>query len=84
MVILRSIAVMTMSDVCVKDYTCTGVCVCICREKEVKKEVNPANFGYNCSRWCICEVPGQVPCPGFTPLPNEMRGKYKNAKADDS
>ncbi|XP_077369297.1 small ribosomal subunit protein mS25 [Festucalex cinctus] len=40
---------------------------------------NPANFGpaKYCLRECICEVDGQVPCPGTTPLPKEMTGKYR-------
>lgn len=40
---------------------------------------NPANFGPKkyCLRECICEVAGQVPCPGTTPLPKEMTGKYR-------
>lgn len=40
---------------------------------------NPANFGPKkyCVRECICEVDGQVPCPGTTPLPKEMTGKYQ-------
>ncbi|KAG7228110.1 hypothetical protein INR49_013393 [Caranx melampygus] len=40
---------------------------------------NPANFGPKkyCLRECICEVDGQVPCPGTTPLPKEMTGKYQ-------
>lgn len=39
---------------------------------------NPANFGPKkyCLKECICEVEGQVPCPGTTPLPKEMTGKY--------
>ncbi|XP_030378684.1 probable 28S ribosomal protein S25, mitochondrial [Scaptodrosophila lebanonensis] len=37
---------------------------------------NPANFGYGCDRHCICEIPGQVTCPGIVPLPNNMRGKF--------
>jgi len=49
----------------------------------IVKERNPADFGYGCGRWCICEVPGQVPCPGYTPLPKEMRGKYKYAKKEE-
>ncbi|KAK2721430.1 hypothetical protein QYM36_003651, partial [Artemia franciscana] len=39
-------------------------------------EDNPANFGATCSKHCICEVPGQVPCPSVVPLPKTMRGKY--------
>jgi len=42
--------------------------------------VDQAMFGYGSARHCICEVPGQVPCPGFVPLPREMTGKYKVAK----
>ncbi|KAL5288346.1 MRPS25 family protein [Megaselia abdita] len=41
-----------------------------------EKKDNPANFGYGCDRHCICEIPGQVPCPGTVPLPEHMRGKY--------
>uniref|UniRef100_A0A0K8R9E0 Small ribosomal subunit protein mS25 n=1 Tax=Ixodes ricinus TaxID=34613 RepID=A0A0K8R9E0_IXORI len=36
-----------------------------------------ANFGRNYDKFCICEVPGQVPCPGIVPLPKHMRGKYR-------
>nr|XP_057908626.1 28S ribosomal protein S25, mitochondrial [Doryrhamphus excisus] len=41
---------------------------------------NPANFGPKkyCLRECICEVEGQVPCPGTTPLPKDMTGKYRS------
>lgn len=45
-----------------------------------EKKDNPANFGVLCDRHCICEIPGQVPCPGVVPLPKIMRGKYKFAK----
>ena len=48
-------------------------------ERESKD--NPANFGWGCDRQCICEVPGQVPCPAVVPLPKVMRGKYKFGQA---
>lgn len=38
---------------------------------------HPSHFGAQCARPCICEIPGQVPCPGVIPLPNHMRGKFK-------
>jgi len=38
---------------------------------------NPATFGFSRSRYCMCEVPDQVPCPGLCPLPLRMRGKYR-------
>jgi len=47
------------------------------------KQDNPANFGEKCSRHCLCEVPGQVPCPAVVPLPNSWRGKYKFQKPDE-
>lgn len=53
-------------------------------EAETKKQAsNPANFGPKkyCLRECICEVEGQVPCPGTTPLPKEMTGKYRTRMA---
>ena len=37
---------------------------------------NPATFGFNRSRYCMCEVADQVPCPGVCPVPLRMRGKY--------
>uniref|UniRef100_A0A673IBH0 Mitochondrial ribosomal protein S25 n=1 Tax=Sinocyclocheilus rhinocerous TaxID=307959 RepID=A0A673IBH0_9TELE len=40
---------------------------------------NPANFGPKkyFLRECISEVEGQVPHPGFVPLPKEMTGKNR-------
>lgn len=51
--------------------------------KAKAKEDNPANFGYGCERACLCEIPGQVPCPQVVPLPFHMRGKHKNKDKDD-
>ncbi|XP_072845602.2 small ribosomal subunit protein mS25 [Pogona vitticeps] len=52
------------------------------REEEEKiKLCHPATFGprkYHL-RECMCEIEGQVPCPGKVPLPKEMTGKYKTA-----
>lgn len=49
-------------------------------EAEKKEEiVNPSNFGEKYARHCICEIPGQVPCPSFVPLPEHMKG-IKNPK----
>ena len=47
------------------------------------QESNPANFGPKkyCLKECICEVEGQVPCPGTTPLPKELTGKYRTRMA---
>ncbi|EDK99319.1 small ribosomal subunit protein mS25 [Mus musculus] len=53
------------------------------REEELEKQqrFHPGNFGPRkyCLRECMCEVEGQVPCPGLVPLPKEMTGKYKAA-----
>lgn len=52
------------------------------QEAQEKKQLrHPATFGplkYHL-RQCMCEIEGQVPCPGKVPLPKEMTGKYKNA-----
>uniref|UniRef100_A0A2M3ZCA8 Small ribosomal subunit protein mS25 n=1 Tax=Anopheles braziliensis TaxID=58242 RepID=A0A2M3ZCA8_9DIPT len=45
--------------------------------KLAEKQDNPANFGVGCQKHCICEIPGQLPCPGVVPVPQHMRGKYK-------
>ncbi|XP_071481117.1 small ribosomal subunit protein mS25-like [Diadema setosum] len=50
--------------------------------KAMERQSNPANFGRTFSRWCICDVPGQVPCPRKVPMPNEMKGKYRDLKED--
>ena len=41
---------------------------------------NPANFNcrYGFERHCICEMPGQVPCPSLVPVPRHWRGKWWN------
>ncbi|XP_037070657.1 probable 28S ribosomal protein S25, mitochondrial [Pollicipes pollicipes] len=52
-------------------------------QKEAQIVENVSNFGEGCGRHCICEVPGQVPCPGIVPLPKEWRGKYKYGDLDD-
>lgn len=43
--------------------------------KELKQIENPAYFGKECSRHCMCEVPGQVPCPGIIKMPKHLTGK---------
>lgn len=45
--------------------------------KLAERKENPANIGVLCKRQCICEIPGQIPCPAIVPLPFHMRGKYK-------
>lgn len=52
------------------------------REEQEKQQLShPANFGPRkyCLRECMCEVEGQVPCPGLVPLPKEMTGKGRAA-----
>jgi len=46
-------------------------------------ESNPANFGSQYYRTCICEVAGQVPCPGWQKLPLEMTGKGRKKLQDE-
>ncbi|XP_058024632.1 small ribosomal subunit protein mS25 [Ahaetulla prasina] len=55
-------------------------------DEEKKRKWHPATFG--CKKYhlreCMCEIDGQIPCPGKVPLPKEMTGKYKNAMKDTS
>ncbi|CAL1295269.1 unnamed protein product [Larinioides sclopetarius] len=45
---------------------------------EKKEELeNICKFGSGYPRHCMCEIPGQVPCPQVIPFPKEMTGKYK-------
>ncbi len=48
-----------------------------------QKLANPADFGMDCSKYCICSIPGQVPCPGLVPLPKSWRGKYAHGLSQD-
>lgn len=47
------------------------------------QEWNPGAFGYRCNHWCMCEFPGQVPCPGFVPTPKHRQGKYIYSKKEN-
>ncbi|XP_055985593.1 small ribosomal subunit protein mS25 [Sorex fumeus] len=50
------------------------------KEEQARMQLShPANFGPRkyCLRECMCQVEGQVPCPGLVPLPKEMTGKYR-------
>ncbi|VTJ85820.1 Hypothetical predicted protein [Marmota monax] len=52
------------------------------REQQERQQLwHPANFGPRkyCLRECMCQVEGQVPCPGLVALPKEMTGKYRAA-----
>ncbi|RWS28291.1 hypothetical protein B4U80_04496 [Leptotrombidium deliense] len=44
---------------------------------EKQNWTNKGIFGINRERYCMCEIPGQVPCPGVVDLPKAMQGKYK-------
>lgn len=47
-----------------------------------KAEYNPANFGDSRKgRFCICEVPGQVPCPSKVPL-GEVKHSWHDKKEE--
>ncbi|XP_015280757.1 PREDICTED: 28S ribosomal protein S25, mitochondrial [Gekko japonicus] len=58
-------------------------------EKEAREKMklrHPATFGpkkYHL-RECMCEIKGQIPCPGKVPLPKEMTGKYKAAMKENA
>lgn len=43
----------------------------------LEKKENPANFGYLCSKHCMCQIIGQVPCPSVVPVPKSWRGKTR-------
>ncbi|XP_061474451.1 small ribosomal subunit protein mS25 [Rhineura floridana] len=54
--------------------------------QEKMKLRHPATFGprkYHL-RECMCEIEGQIPCPGRVPLPKEMTGKYKAAMKESA
>jgi small subunit ribosomal protein S25 len=48
--------------------------------------VNPANFtcdNDDYTRYCICQIPGQISCPKYKIMPEFLRGKYLVAKKDE-
>ena len=51
-----------------------------CFSEELKEEEvleDQSLFGHEAQRHCMCEVPGQIPCPAWVPLPKQMTGKYQ-------
>lgn len=71
--------------VCWSKYICVCVVTIFClfrsekEEKKVSDEIKKdiCNFGSGCARYCICAIPGQVPCPYYVKLPVHMTGKYR-------
>ena len=49
-------------------------------ERELLTE-NPANFGLSYPHQCSCDIPGQVSCPGWKPLPKIQTGKWQRKLA---
>ena len=46
-------------------------------------EENAAIFGVDRERFCMCEVPGQCPCPAVVKLPKSCRGKFTQYLKED-
>lgn len=46
-------------------------------------EDNDAIFGVDRKRFCMCEVPGQCPCPGVVKLPKTLRRKFTKYLKED-
>lgn len=44
---------------------------------------NDAIFGVDRKRFCMCEVPGQCPCPSVIKLPKPLRGKFSKYLKED-
>ncbi|KJH51890.1 hypothetical protein DICVIV_01969 [Dictyocaulus viviparus] len=40
-------------------------------------ELNPADFGSNCKRQCMCEIQGQHPCTGLLHAPKCITGRWR-------
>ncbi|OWA52838.1 putative 28S ribosomal protein S25, mitochondrial [Hypsibius exemplaris] len=55
-------------------------------EAQARRTVaNPANFGKGFPRHCICEIPGQIPCPRVICFPDHMKRKhYEDPFSPDS
>uniref|UniRef100_A0A914XD09 Small ribosomal subunit protein mS25 n=1 Tax=Plectus sambesii TaxID=2011161 RepID=A0A914XD09_9BILA len=41
---------------------------------------NPANFGSEFNRHCLCEVQGQQPCSSVLPVPSYLKGGFRWTK----
>lgn len=52
------------------------------QREQAKEEPNMANFGDRSKgQFCICEVPGQTPCPKLTPISNVHHKWHEQATA---
>lgn len=38
---------------------------------------NPADFGSDCKRQCMCEIQGQICCTSVLVAPDYMRGRHR-------
>lgn len=52
-------------------------------KSSMESKDNPAIFGWNHPRFCMCEIPGQVPCSGVVEIPKSMQGKYTKVKPEE-
>lgn len=52
--------------------------------ERAKRAVNTANFGYLSAKhgghFCICEIPGQAPCPGKVEVPRPVHAWHDKEK----
>uniref|UniRef100_A0AC35UE11 L51_S25_CI-B8 domain-containing protein n=1 Tax=Rhabditophanes sp. KR3021 TaxID=114890 RepID=A0AC35UE11_9BILA len=44
---------------------------------EAMQHHNPASFGSECDRQCMCEIQGQQPCTSIVTSPEYLRGKWR-------
>jgi small subunit ribosomal protein S25 len=44
---------------------------------ESMQDQNPAEFGNDCKRHCMCEIQGQVPCTSLINAPRYMKGRWR-------
>lgn len=44
---------------------------------ERMQDHNPADFGGDCKRHCLCEIQGQHPCTSLLIAPDYMKGKWR-------
>ncbi|EDO42540.1 predicted protein [Nematostella vectensis] len=50
------------------------------RQPKYLGRINPANFGKYGHMYCICEIPGQAPCPSRVPHPEARKTKVWQEK----
>ena len=71
-----------ISIICI--FECSELREITCKQPKYPARLNQANFGKFGHCFCICEKPGQVPCPSRSALPGANKPKSWQLKNEEN